>query len=398
MNTLHVTPGFYPAVVYGGPARSTYEVAVEQARRGHNITVFTSNLYLEDKVEANQPQDVDGITTFYFDYSRFWRKLEPHFVVVPKMKTIAKKMFRAGLFDLVHFHEMRNYFTPVISKLCRQYKVPYVVTPHGTLYPRGVSVFKKKLFDALYGKRILENAAMVIALAEMEKRELQQMFSLPPEKIKIVPNGVNLEQFRGMPPRGMLRKKFGIKSNAKVVLFLSRINKMKGLDLLIKAFALLRQRSAVLVVAGNFEGSEKRYPDEIKKLVSILGLQNRIIFTGPVSGKDRLAAYGAADIFVLPSRYEPFGLVLLEAMACSLPVITTEKCGIAPVLESEKAAVVVPFDEKQLALAIDKLLADGSTREKLVENGKKLAEQFSWKKNVDAMEGVYERAHSAKNL
>jgi glycosyltransferase involved in cell wall biosynthesis len=396
MNILHVVPGFYPAVQYGGPARSVFEIARRQAKRGHNVTVFTTNLHLEGKVDANKPQLVEGITLYYFDYSRLLRRLGAHFIVSPKMKTIAEKTIQARLFDVVHLHEMRNYFSPIIARLCSENSTPYVVTPRGTLYSRGVSVFKKRLFDYFFGKKIIRNASAFTALTETEKQELHQLFSVPGEKIAVVPNGVDLAQFCKMPAKNALRKKFSIPNEKSIVLFLGRINKMKGLDLLLEAFASMR-KNAVLVVAGNFEGSERNYGNEIMRLISGLGLQDRVIFTGPVSGKEKLAAYSGADVFVLPSRYEAFGLVLLEAMASSLPVIATKNSALAAQLLESNAALVVDWEKGQLAKAIENVLSDKKTAGKLVRNSRKFARQFSWEKTVERLGEVYERVGAGKN-
>tara|TARA_Y100000310_G_C20697231_1_gene826564 strand:- start:1894 stop:3075 length:1182 start_codon:yes stop_codon:yes gene_type:complete len=388
VNILHVVPAFFPALRYGGPARSVYEIAKEQAKRGHNVTVFTSNLYIEGKVPSNTPVIVDGITVFYFDYSAFWKKLGAHFVVVPNMKTIASKMFEVNLFDIVHLHEFRNYFSPIISSLCKKHSIPFFVTPRGTMYSRSVGVLKKKLFDILFGQGILKNAKAITALADKEKSELHNLFSVPEEKIFVVPNGVNAGDFSNLPPKKLLREKLGLLPNKKIILFLSRINKMKGLDILVNAFSLLSGDS-VLVIAGAPEGSEKNYLDSVKQLVAQQGLSEKIFFAGLLKGKEKLAAYSAADVFVLPSRYEPFGLVILEALASNCPVVATIGCGLGKQLAEENAAIVVESNAREMAEAINSILTNESKRKNLIKNGSNFVRKFSWSNTVDKLEEVY---------
>ena len=129
----------------------------------------------------------------------------------------------------------------------------------------------------------------------------------------------------------------------------------------------------------------------LKKLIADLGISDRILFTGPLYGQEKLKAYVDADVYVLPSSYEIFGITVLEALACGTPVIVTDRCGIADVIDGQ-AGLVVPYNEEQLRNAVLKLLNDDKMRQRFSQKGKLLVrEKFNWERIVEQIEGLYER-------
>jgi glycosyltransferase involved in cell wall biosynthesis len=176
-----------------------------------------------------------------------------------------------------------------------------------------------------------------------------------------------------------------------VVLFLGRLVPKKSPDLLIKAFAAScngdqELRSALLVVAGAEE--DLTYRSRLETLTAQLGISERVSFTGPLYGEVKWAAYRDADVFVLPSQHENFGNTAAEAMACGTPVIITDCCGIAP-LVNHRAGLVVPYNQKSLEEALGRLLRDESLRIKFGEAGRGLARELSWQRPVEIMEDIY---------
>ena len=167
---------------------------------------------------------------------------------------------------------------------------------------------------------------------------------------------------------------------------------IKGLDLLVRAFAELSKplSNVKLVIVGPDDG----YLPSLKKLIADLEISNEVLFTGHLYGEDKVEAYVDADVFVLPSVYEIFGNVVLEACACGTPVIVTDRCGIADAINGQ-AGLVVPYDKEQLRQALLHMLSDDEIRLQFGEKGKLLVRQrFSWEKIAEQIENVYQRCRS----
>jgi len=148
-----------------------------------------------------------------------------------------------------------------------------------------------------------------------------------------VPNGIDLAEFENLPTRGNFRRKYGLSNEEKIVLFLGRINQVKGLDLLVKAFASISREMAdtKLIIAGPDDG----YLSTLEQLIEKLNIKAQTLFTGPLFGKAKLEAYVDADVFVNPRADEIFGLVFLESLACGTPVICSQGCGIANIIDNQ---------------------------------------------------------------
>jgi len=274
----------------------------------------------------------------------------------------------------------------VVAVFCRRRRIPYVIEPIGMYPPIVRSLWKKRLFMRLVGRRLLEGAAAVVATSEFERAALLRS-SLPAEKIVVRRNGLDMDELRPLPPRGRFRRALGVPAEAPLVLSLGRISRKKGLDLLVRAFATLPS-SARLAIVGPDDGDG--CAGELRRLAVEEGLTDRIVFRGAVEGGERLAAYADADVFVLPSRNENFGNVAAEAAVCGVPVVVTDRCGVAPLIEN-RAGIVVPCDEAAIGVAMRRLLGDDGLRERLRRGGFVLGDELSWVEPVKEMERLYER-------
>ncbi len=169
-------------------------------------------------------------------------------------------------------------------------------------------------------------------------------------------------------------------------MYLGRIHKIKGLDLLVKTFSdLIKKLDDIrLVIVGPDDG----FLSTIKKQTEDLKIDGRILFAGPLYERDKLEAYVDADVYVLPSVYETFPVTVLEACACGTPVIVTDQCGIADIVD--EVGYVVEYDKDQLQDAIIKILSDEGLRRKFGEEGKRLVgEEFGWDEVVLDIENIY---------
>lgn len=258
------------------------------------------------------------------------------------------------------------------------------------LQARGSVIFYKKqllkhCFDIVWGEKILYNAKKVIALTDDEVVQYSRM-KIPNDKIVIIPNGIDLTLYNNLPPKGLFKNKYGIAGDKKVLLYLGRIHSIKGINLLIEAFSNINEEisNVTLVVAGPDDG----YLNKLKKQVLKLGIAEKVIFTGPIYGQEKLSAYIDADVYILPSLYESFSNTILEAWACGTPVILTESCAISTL--AQKAGMVVRRNSNDMAEGIKKIIFDDELSRNYIRNGEALLKnEFNIESVVTKIEDCY---------
>lgn len=382
MKILQLNPAFYPAFAYGGTVNVSYNLAKALAKRGHDVTVFTSDTIDKHTRQNDLYVEHEGMKIFYFrNVSNLlaWHR----FLLYPGLIRALKKNIQD--FDIVHLHGTRNFQNIIAAHYAKKYGIPYVIQPHGSLPLQFGKQNLKKIFDMAWGNKILQNASKCIALTKTESDQYIKM-GVPEEKIVIIPNGLDLSQFSNLPERGTFRKKYGISDNKQIILFLGRIHKIKGIDLLIDAYSLVLKDlpHARLVIAGPDDG----YLLTIQEQIQRLNLKMAPLITGPLYDRDKLEAYVDADVYVLPSRYEIFGNTILEAWACGTPVIVTDSCAISSV--AQHGGFVVKRDPIELATAIKRLLIKESLWEVYSNNGKILVnKEFNLESVVAKIEACY---------
>jgi glycosyltransferase involved in cell wall biosynthesis len=202
-------------------------------------------------------------------------------------------------------------------------------------------------------------------------------------------NGIDPALLPGLPSRGTFRTKWGLPQAEPLVLFLSRIIPRKGVDLLIDAFAKACTETGRLVIAGP-EG-EPGYLASLEKRARESGAGDRILFCGPLYDEDKKAALRDADIFALPSRYENFANVAAEAMACGVPVIVTDACGISPLVDGI-GGLVIAREQGALTEGLSRLIRDEALYARLKEGCSRVAEKLDWGTLTEQMERHYQGA------
>ena len=298
-------------------------------------------------------------------------------------------------FDIMHFHAIWNYPTAAAAHYCRRYKKPYIIAPRDALYTYalGKNAWKKWPYYTLIGKRDIQGAAAIHFTTEDELERCHPFLDLKYKAI-IVPNGIDISEFDNLPETGRLKERYPFLNNKKVILFLGRIHWKKGLDLLAKAYGkVARERNDVhLLIVGPDEG---KYERKLRQLLKIEGVLERVTFTGMLTGKEKLETYAGCTLFVLPSYSENFGMTVIEAMACGLPVVISDQVGIHREVAKDSAGLVVNCDSEQLAQAMIKLLDDTDLSQRMGENGRRLVnERFTLDKIATKMIEVYERVIS----
>jgi glycosyltransferase involved in cell wall biosynthesis len=392
MRILHVTLGFYPAEGWGGPLKVAHHLCSNLVKRGHDVTIYCSNLL--DKKHKIQPgtftREIDGIKVIYFDTWNFpwWPgTLGPFWL--PELPEVINREIKN--FDVVHIHGHRTFMFIPVAQAARKAGVPFVIQPHGALPIVVNSFWVKRIYDRFFEKMELDGVSGLIALFDGE-RQMAIQKGIAPERIEMIPNGIDISKRDSLPERGTFRKKYGLSEDRPLILFLARINKMKGADMLVEAFAQMQNADAQLAIVGPDDG----HLSEVKSVIDHYKLSERILLPGLLSGSDVLTAFVDADLFVLPSRVDTFPMAMVEACLAGTPMVVTENCGIANLVRGQ-VADVVPFDAEAFSKAMDMLLNDKEKYALYKTNTKKMLEEtFSVDVIVNRIEDLYHRVVDEK--
>ena len=278
--------------------------------------------------------------------------------------------------DLVHIHWLYNFACMAAARSAVSAGVPFVVQPRASLDPhmRKKNDVLKRADSATLGRPLLTRAAAIVFTAE-DERALASYGPRRPEWV--IPNGIDMAGYERLPPRGTFRAAFPA-LEGHFLLFLGRLSRQKGLDLLLPAFQrLLQARPDLrLVLAGpDHEGYER----EVRTMAHALGLADKVLFPGLITGDLKLAAFVDADLFVLPSYAENFGGVIIEALACGLPVVISDQVNIHGELSDAGAAVVVSCSIDAVASGIESALTDEGARGRIAALGPVVVRaKYSW--------------------
>lgn len=236
--------------------------------------------------------------------------------------------------------------------------------------------------------RVLKEVDCVIAATPAELAQLQWLYQADVSKIRVIPPGVDLSRFYPIP-KDEAKEYIGIPPCERMLLFVGRIEPLKGLDVLFKAIALMRQNGlwertpfCLAVIGGNEDGEPENRGSEQERLSALrseYGLDDLVAFLGKKSQDTLPYYYSAAEIVVVPSHYESFGMVALEAMACGTPVVASNVGGLAYLVQNGSTGFTVPVDEPQLLVeCIAKLLSDSELRARMGKQAAEFAKGFGW--------------------
>jgi glycosyltransferase involved in cell wall biosynthesis len=351
MKVLQVIPYF--AEKHGGDVNICYNLSKRLAKK-HEVTVITTDF------GGGRGTD---IKVEYFKCVAF--KL---FLYSPAMKKWVRKNLKE--FDIVHLHTYRSYQNNIIHFYAKKYNIPYILQAHGSISP--YFTLLKGLYDTVWGYRIIKDATRLIALTEGEVHQYERM-GAKRDKIEIIPNGIDPNKY--IPKKGGFRKKYGI--DERMILYLGRLHKSKGIDLLLKAFAPIS--NAKLVIVGPDDG----YRSALEELAGRLRIKERTLFTGFIRESEKMQALVDADVFVTP-RFFGFPVTFLESCLCGTPIITTNDGDRLDWID--EVGFVVEYGEEGLREAIIKVLENPKKR------GRELVkERFSWEKICRRFEETYRR-------
>ena len=367
---------------YGGGVIAAYNLAINMARRGYDISVFTTSADSKDSIEKYES------TTIYRYGTKFQmlnRNISFSMLLKPQKHDV----------DIVHLHTTASPIDLLSALLyAKRKKKPLILTYHGDInvihdeliYKLAIS-FYDKLID-----KVLSYANVIISPSEYYIEE-SRFLKKYRDKIVVIPNGINIEEFDIPYPKEECREKSGLPLNENVILFVGVIHSHKGPDVLIKAMPkIIKEVSNTKSIFVGKEG-EKGNLEGLEKLSKKLGVKKNIKFAGFVEGGLKPLYYKAADVFCLPSTtsHESFGIVNLEAMACGVPIVASKIGGVPDIVkEGENGLLVPPRDPEALAEAIIYLLKSEGVREKMGKDAREKIKDYSWERIAEETEKVYE--------
>ncbi|QOJ00146.1 MAG: glycosyltransferase [Phycisphaeraceae bacterium] len=389
MRIVHVIRSLNPG--HGGPPAVAIRLAAAQAALGHHVSIVSSSDVPRDTI-TRAAAGVPGLDRLSLILTQgtagpFDRLLHAGF-----RSALARALPGASF---THLHGVWDRELIIAADESRSARVPYALTPHGMLDPWSLwgqsrlKALKKSLALRLIFRPMLRRAAFLHALNADEARLMQPLRLGPP--VEIIPNGVFREEVDSPPHTpefAASRPEIGPDG---YVLFLSRLHFKKGLDLLVEAFSRIApaRPGISLVIAGPEDGAGRSARD----IADRLGLSGRVVFTGPLYGRDKLAALAGAACFCLPSRQEGFSVAIIEAMACRTPVLISDQCHF-PEAKDAGAGLIVPCDAEVVASGLEKLLAmPDDQRRAMGERGRDLVlASYVWDRVAERMTRAYELA------
>jgi glycosyltransferase involved in cell wall biosynthesis len=369
MKILHTISGLN--ISSGGPSLSVYLLVKELRAQGIDAEILCFDT--EDSKD-NLISTEDFIKTIKASSS----------IKLGYSKNFLKFLQDNAIYDIYHGHGLWQMPIHFMAKVAKKKNKPYIITPRGMLRPWALeqSKWKKKIALWLYQTIDLQNAVCLHATSKLEADEIRCLgFNNP---IAVIPNGIDLSDYSTKQNRFQMPKK--------KILYLSRVFPKKGLEFLIEAWSLLSKSDRdnwEIIIAGN---GDAKYIDKLNQLILSRKLENEIKFVGPKYGQDKIITFNKAEIFVLPTIGENFGMVVAEALACGLPVITTKGApweelitknagwwvdsGVEPLVKAlTEAMLLSDYERKQMGLNGRKLVEENYSIESVA---KKMIQLYEW--------------------
>ena len=320
MKVLNVNMSLDP-VTGGGTAERTLQVSKALARDGVDCSILTTSQGLPESLRHLEGIDLNVFACWS---ERFY---------LPRFR---KKQLIAivNSVDLVHLTNHWTILNAIVYQACRELHKPYVVCPAGALPIYGRSRVFKKIFNTLVGKELIRRATEYIAISPNEIPHFSE-YGVAPTRVTVIPNGVNPTDFKDENVDDF-RQKHGLAGHP-FILFVGRLNHIKGPDLLLEAFALAQELLADYHLV--FIGPDGGMRQDLDNKTVAKDLTGRIHFLGYLGGAEKSQAYHAADLLVIPSRQEAMSIVALEAGICGTPVLLTDQCGFDEVKEMQGGLV-----------------------------------------------------------
>lgn len=382
MKIVHVVSSLNLA--HGGPPSAIIGMAAAQATAGQQIRIICPT---EPGVLEQIHQCDRRIVKLKELEIRFIPSCTPaqRFLGQKARQAVERSLVDA---DFVHVHGVWEPVLTLSARLARRMNRPYCVTPHGMLTEWSLANrrWKKRLALFLGRRKMLQRARFIHVLGASDHRGTSRVGLSPP--LRTIPLGIQTQELEPLPAPGSFDRAWPALKGRPFVLFLSRLHPGKGLDILGEAFAMLARshRELALVVVGPDAGAKAAFEQQM----SALGLQDRIVMTGPLYDRAKVAALCDAVCFCLPSEHEACSVAILEALFCGLPVVISPECD-RPEVQEVQAGRIVARQPKAIAKAIEEIIADPDLRARMSRAARELAmSRFTWEKVAARMIQMYQ--------
>ncbi len=396
MKILQITPTFYPSK-FGGIKVVSYNIAQALSGHGHDVTIYTTDA----EIGSHRLRVLDNYSNRNNFHVRYFKNISN--LIAYKYRIFLPLgiffMIRKEIknFDIVHSHDFRSFQNIIINYYCKKNSIPYIIDAHGAtstilFNETGLKPGLRSLFDRFFGNKILKEATCVLAETKMGVEEYRNL-GIKENKIFIISPPFPTDQFTQLPSKGEFKRKYGI-NNDKIILFLGRINIIKGIDFLINSFYLLSSEvdDIILVIVGPDDG----YKSTLMNLINKLELNNKVIFTGFLDGNDKLSALVDASMLVQTSRYEQGAWAPFEAILCNTPIIVSSNSGAGEDVKKFDAGYLVEWGNKiELKEAMQRIINDPSDAKIKTQKAKEyIINNLSMNENVKLYEVVYSKCQN----
>ena len=371
----------------GGMNVYVLQLTREFARKGIEVDVFTR---YHDPDDPKIVELEDGARVIHLKAGSYEAAKEDLFDYIPEFlsELYSFQKTEGTTYDLVHSHYWLS--GRVGMTLSRTWNVPHVATFH-TLAQTKLRARVGEREPARRSKvesLVMRDADAIIVSTEEEKQDAVRLYDAHPQKIKVIPAGVNLDTFKPVN-QSIARQRVGIHEK-QVILYVGRIEPLKGIDVLLEAAALLDRSDDIRVlIVGGSPGNDAEL-GRLKALTTELGIESMVTFTGAIKQNKLPDYYSAADVFVLPSHSESFGLAALEAMACGTPVVVSRVGGLKTFIDNGETGYLVPWRcPEPFVQRLEMLLANPLLREAMGRAARAKALQMGWGHAADRILGFY---------
>ena len=379
----------YPPRIVGGIARVVHDLSKRLIKDGHEVTVITYRDGNVPEYENDKGVEVYRVDNYMIHPNNFidWI-MQLNFNMIAKATEVINE---EGGFDVIHAHDWL--VTYAAKSLKQSFNLPMVATIHATEAGRNSGIHddtQRYINDTEW--LLTYEATEVIVNSNYMKGHVQGLFGLPFDKISVIPNGINLNNFTGIDRDYDFRRRFAM-DNEKIILYVGRLVYEKGVQHLISAMPKILENyhDSKLVIAG-----KGGMIDELKSQVDSMGLSNKVYFTGYLNQKEVQKMYKCADVAVFPSTYEPFGIVALEAMLAGIPTVVSDIGGLNEIVEhGVNGMKSYTGNPNSIADSVLSLLFDPQLAMNVTKNAKnKVKDEFNWQKIAQDTHYIYELAIS----